>query len=570
MPNFTRLERIKFAFEVVEIDEPGNRSSTIEGAHMLRLFFLVAFLFCELAFSAAQQEDATLSGAFPFSVASGDPSADGFLLMTHLDRRYFNAGYPQIRLEVSASRDFRSLVVDSTFNIDPSIYDRELEQWPIKADIHDLQSWTRYFYRFSYGQYQSPIGRAHTLPWAGQNIEQLSLALVTCQDYSTGHYVAYKHLAEDKDIDFVVHLGDAIYEYDRYPGFSDDKIIHKIHLPDGVAGLGTERGVRKATSLRDYRHIYALERRDIHFRKALENHTFIFTLDDHELWDNASWDYKYGTPTGPVHDPRRGSEFVAPMANALRAWTEFLPVRSSFDPSKAKVQDQLINPYRSYRFGNLGELYALNSRIFRSNSVETDIKRTMLGDAQKRWLLDGLRNSTAKWQLLGNQTLMAPFKIGNKRVNLDAWDGYRDERHELLGALAERSRVAVFTGDMHTSLVSYLLRDYSYARDAKNIVGAEFMTPSISSPHFSDSIRSKIHIGTTALSRKLAKSSNSHFKHFHGSIYGYSIATLRNDNLDWKVYKVDKRNENSALVQRKHMLYDATTKKISKLRPGVF
>lgn len=505
------------------------------------------------------------SDPFPLSVASGDPTPVGFLAMTHLDRRFYNSRAPTMRLDVSTTSDFSSSVSTYIVPINPRLYDAQLQEWYIKAPIQGLEPWTRYFYRFSYGAYQSRVGRAHTLPRENQEIDHLTLGIVTCQDYSTGHYVAYKHLARDPHVHFVVHLGDAIYEYDRYPGIPADQIIHKISLPDGVDGQGEERGVRKASTLRDYRYIYGLERRDPDFRAVLENHTFIFTLDDHELWDNASWNTELNLPAGPAHDPRTPRKLDATMNAALQAWTEFLPVSSYIDLSKPLTHGRLTNPFKSYRFGTMGELYALNSRLFRSNSLQRGIEHTMLGAEQKRWLLNGIQRSSAKWQLLGNQTLMAPFRIAKKPVNLDAWDGYPDDRRAVLEALSRRTHVAVFTGDMHTSLVSYLMRDFSFARDKRNTVGAEFMTPSISSPHFTDAVRSKIHFGTTGLSRKVAKSNNRHFKHFHGSIYGYSVATMRGDAVDWSVYKVDKRDPNSGVIRRKHMVYNADTKKISKL-----
>ena len=38
-----------------------------------------------------------------------------------------------------------------------------------------------------------------------------------------------------------------------------------------------------------------------------------------------------------------------------------------------------------------------------------DPKRTMLGDDQEKWLIDGLASSKSRWQILANQVMMAPY-----------------------------------------------------------------------------------------------------------------------------------------------------------------
>ena len=63
-----------------------------------------------------------------------------------------------------------------------------------------------YFYRFIYGEATSPIGRCRTLPAEKDQLkEPLRLGVVTCNDYSSGYFNAFYHLAEE-DINFVVHL----------------------------------------------------------------------------------------------------------------------------------------------------------------------------------------------------------------------------------------------------------------------------------------------------------------------------------------------------------------------------
>jgi alkaline phosphatase D len=195
----------------------------------------------------------------------------------------------------------------------------------------------------------------------------------------------------------------------------------------------------------------------------------------------------------------------------------------------------------------------------------------MLGSKQKAWLRQQFSSSTASWQLLGNQTLFSPLTIGigskaSIVLNRDSWDGYNEERGELLDLFARKPRVAVFTGDMHASLVSYIKSAYYHRTkaDRQNIIGAEFMTPSISSPNVSDSTRALLQIsGFTPLVRGIFELFNPHIKHFHGGFYGYSIAEITPDTLDWQVFKVDKKLWGPKVL-RKHFIYYPEQRKLAK------
>ena len=546
---------------------------------------------------------------FPLSVSSGDPHEHGFVLMTHLAISEIRENTPEAYLEISENRDFSNplrrhsipvlkhldgiyrdpqlgeAAFSATCKEEKEVFYREFpEEVPLKVPINDpgLKSGHVYYYRFHYRGISSRIGRARTLPGRHQKLTQLKLAVVSCQDYTSGLYEAFSFLARES-IDYVLHLGDVIYEYDRYPGLRKKDHIRPIHLPHGVDSLAPEAGVKKANTLSDFRHIYRLEKKDPHFQKALENHSWIFTRDDHEFADNISWNNRMQAPDFPPHDPRGAWSARAKrqvVLNALQAWNEFIPMNSCFRAGEKDPRQMLGSCFKSYAFGHLAELFVLVGRLFRDRSDPDPAKHTMLGLEQKKWLFEGVRNSRAAWQLLGNQTLMAPFRLNGKAgkiagrfvdlpedgsVNLDAWDGFYKERRELLKTLAERRQVAVFTGDMHTSLASYLKRDFSKNHNNyyENIVGAEFMTPSVTSPNFSDIIRASTTVSglttlasgaLTALARKIFEKNNPHIRHFHGGIHGYAIASLTQERLDWYVYKISKK-EGAECKLRKHLWY---------------
>ncbi|MFN2327240.1 MAG: alkaline phosphatase D family protein, partial [Gemmatimonadales bacterium] len=83
---------------------------------------------------------------------------------------------------------------------------------------------------------------------------------------------------------------------------------------------------------------------------------------------------------------------------------------------------------------------------------------TMLGEAQERWLVDGLGSSGTRWQVLAQQVMMAPFEPIPRQQYMDAWSGYPVARDRLLHAIAERAanRTVVLTGDIHSNWVNEL------------------------------------------------------------------------------------------------------------------
>lgn len=560
---------------------------------------------------------------FPLSVASGDPTQHGFVLMTHLSIRHL-CKENKIRLEISDSEFFsepsvlikkdilisipsnlqrindylieatsreeyeRMTKINETFNPD------EAQEVVIKEVIYEPEIITGsryYYYRFSYCGMESDIGRAKALPSGSP--DSLKIAVITCQDYTSGKYNVFYHLAKEEGIDLVFHSGDVIYEYNRYPGLPSASYSKEINFPDGVLSLAPEADVRKANTLADFRYIYRKEKSNPDFQEALRKHTWVFIRDDHDSGaDNIFWDDKSEAPGFPDHDVRRNWPARARnrvMKNALQAWTEFIPMDVTFHPETDSPQEVLSTYFKSYNFGDLAELFLLEGRIFRTpENPEEGLPGSMLGKDQKRWLIDGVRHSRANWQLIGNQTLMAPLRLKggtgkilrqfvdideNGAINRDAWDGFSDERRQILEAFSEKSNIAVFTGDMHTSLVSYLKKNFEKGADRKNnkfsdIIGAEFMTPSLTSPNFSDSIRFAAGIsGFTVLTREIFECDNPHIKHFHGGIYGYATAVIRKERLDWFVYKINKIKEKTKTKKtlRKYLWYRPSTRKIGKM-----
>ena len=139
--------------------------------------------------------------------------------------------------------------------------------------------------------------------------------------------------------------------------------------------------------------------------------------------------------------------------------------------------------------------------------------QTMFGAAQERWLADGLASSPARWNVLAQQTLIAPFESrasdGGYDVWTDGWDGYASPRARLLNHIADagvRNVVAV-GGDMHAFYVSDLKTDFADADAAP--VATEFVGTSITSDD----------VDYAAVARDLPH--NPHIRYFDSRWRGY-------------------------------------------------
>ena len=153
---------------------------------------------------------------FSLSVASGDPTASGVILWTRIDpSAYIDDAF--LTIQVAEDAEFTALVLESV--VEPSEIGA-FRDYTVNIDLDgQLESSRRYFYRFIYDNTASKTGRCRTAPPEGVDTEKLKLGVLTCQDYTNGYYGALNYIAEDDSIDFVVHLGDFIYETARDPKF---------------------------------------------------------------------------------------------------------------------------------------------------------------------------------------------------------------------------------------------------------------------------------------------------------------------------------------------------------------
>ena len=152
-----------------------------------------------LNFNQKQLELSNNSNFFQLGVASGDPLPDKVIIWTRITA---NLGKPQDAVKgkwvVGKDPQFQQLVSQGQFTALAE------NNFSVHVDVDNLEANSWYWYRFEFNNQVSPIGRTRTLPETDSDISQLKFAFVSCQNYESGYFNAYKHLAEE-ELDFVIH-----------------------------------------------------------------------------------------------------------------------------------------------------------------------------------------------------------------------------------------------------------------------------------------------------------------------------------------------------------------------------
>jgi alkaline phosphatase D len=402
---------------------------------------------------------------FALGVASGEPSADGFVIWTRLA--------PQ---PLDPDGGMRAVAVDVSWEIaEDEGFQRIVRQgkapaerrWAhsVHVEVGGLAADRPYWYRFFIAEAASAVGRTRTLPAADANPSRLRFALASCSNYEQGFFVAYRDIATAAP-DFVVHVGDYIYEY------------AKGGPVRGHAG-GTAR------DLGDYRVRYAQYRTDPDLRAAHAACPWFVTWDDHEVEN----DYAGDQPGGSVFT----ESFRRRRAEAYQAYYEHMPLRARARPT---VSGMIL--HHAVPIGRLASLTMLDTRQYRDDqacpsmlgrggrvlddaecAARADPKRSLLGMTQERWLDAQFAASSARWNVLGQQLLLAPMdqKPGAGTAWWsDAWDGYPAARQRLLQSMRDRklANPILLSGDIHSWWVNEIAHD-------GRALATEFVGTSISS-----------------------------------------------------------------------------------------
>ena len=480
--------------------------------NMKKLFSLILLAFSLGAHAQNEPSDYSTRSTLhtwlaPFfhGVASGDPLTDRVILWTRIT---IETPVDPISVQWKIATDtlLTNVVNSGTVTTDVS------KDYTVKVDATGLQPNTWYYYAFTHNGKTSLTGRTRTLP-VGNNVDSLRIGVVSCQDYENGFYNAYNHMAKRNDMDVIFHLGDFIYEYGA------ESTLGRDHEP-----------AHEIISLSDYRIRHSQYKLDDDLRAAMQQYPFICIWDDHETANDA---YKDGADN---HTPGTEGNYSDRKSYSTKAYSEWMPIRMP-DPNN------LEKIYRQFVWGDLAESYFLESRLLArdeqvggagtvsvNDPAVNDTNRRMLGMEQMGWLKNGLSNSSAQWQIIAQQVMMAPLLVNipftsiSNIANTDQWDGYPAERKRLYDHIMGNNidNVVVLTGDIHTSWANDLpLPNYS---NGNNSVGVEFVGTSITSNSF-------LNLPVTGL----ITNANPHIKWVDLHQHGYMIVDVNRQRVqnDW-------------------------------------
>src|SRR5688572_21154780 len=407
-----------------------------------------------------------LSG-YPFTlgIASGDPAADSVVLWTRLAPRPLEpgggmpAGPVEVSWQIAEDEGLARVVRSGTTIANP--------EWghSVHVEATGLRPDRWYWYQFKAAGETSAKGRTRTTPAGGVLPQRLRFAFASCQHYETGLFTAYEHLARE-DLDLIVHLGDYIYE-----GGAEENRVRRHNGPE-------------ITTVDDYRARYALYKSDPALQAVHAMAPWIVTWDDHEVQNN----YAGLIPQHP--DRTTPDVFLRRRAAAYQAYYESMPLRPSAQP---RGPDMLL--YRQLSYGRLASFNVLDTRQYRTDQPLGDGRKTptdavlhpagtMLGHQQRDWLFNRLERSSATWNVLAQQVMMARVDLepgSTVQHSMDQWPGYEFERRRVLKHFHERKikNPIVLTGDIHRNWANELIADFD--RLDSQSVGVEFVGTSITS-----------------------------------------------------------------------------------------
>lgn len=183
---------------------------------------------------------------FTHGVASGDPYSDSVVLWTraaptmendksnitveglvplynHDTQTYVRASSSPVCLtyEVATDEEMTDVVTSGQALTSSDI------DYTVKVIAEGLAPFTQYYYQFCVcgSSKKSPLGRTKTAPAADDDTAEVGVAVFSCSNFPNGFFNAYGNAARKDDVDYVIHLGDYIYEYNT-SSKSDKRIIY--------------------------------------------------------------------------------------------------------------------------------------------------------------------------------------------------------------------------------------------------------------------------------------------------------------------------------------------------------
>lgn len=480
-----------------------------------------------------------MANIFQHGVASGDPLQDRVILWTRLTV----PGDEDIQLSwaVATDPDFFGVITSGT-----GLACAE-DDHTVRVDVTGLRPGRRYYYRFHALGETSPVGRTKTLPL--NDVSHIRFAQASCAKFNAGYFNAYARITEranQDELDFLLHLGDYIYESAEVPPAGQ--------TPGADVGRPFEP-LHECKTLADYRIRYNQYHRDPDVQRMHASLPIVSTVDDHDIADGA---WRGGAHD---HDETRDGLWAERLTAALRARREWLPIRLP-DPADP------LRVHRAVHMGRLADLYLLNTRTQRDQPAPPprmhDPDRGELGIAQRKWLFSEFDESTATWRIVASSSILGTtWKQGLPELarlslvktkliapsgqgpNTDQWDGYPAERYLLMRKMRDHKlgNFVVLSGDIHFSLAQDLKMDP--ASPASKTVAVECINASVTSQNFDDKMKWAPRTQSIQYEQELL-----HFfpqmKYIDLDSHGYVIVDVTSERIQvewWNVEAINRRTD---------------------------
>jgi len=266
---------------------------------------------------------------YPEGVASGDPLPDAVILWTRYPASSGTAA--NLLVEIAEDPSFEQVVASAATKAVPQ------SDWTCRVLVGHLRSSTNYWYRFTdRNGAGSRIGRTRTAPLDKANYSA-RFAFVCCQNVTQGAQNAFRRMiyederaAPGRQLDFVFHQGDFIYEIVWYPedrpqGMYDRRLRDLIRYPTGER----IRDFHIPTTVDDYRAAYRAYLHDPDLQDARARWPFVTMWDNHEY----SWLGYQGLQIFEGQTRPAQTRKVA----ANQAWFEYQPARV-YKPTGASLE----------------------------------------------------------------------------------------------------------------------------------------------------------------------------------------------------------------------------------------
>lgn len=430
---------------------------------------------------------------FVHGVASGDPTADAVVVWTHVDVDSADfATSVDVDWQVATDSTMNAIVQSGSYTTDSS------QDFTVNVDVNGLNANTYYWYQFTTNGSSSVVGRTKTAPVG--NVDSLAFGVVSCSSVFSGYFNAYRQLSRNDELEFIVHVGDYIYEFVD----EDEEVRVPVPYPE------------RPHNRSEWRAVHAYYHLDPDFRRVRQQHPFVV------LWDN--------------HDVV--GKDLADTSGSTQAHLEWVPTHLP----DASAPNEI---YRTLTFGDLMQLTMVDILRFKDSTDVPEADRSILGQTQYDWLTGVLDTTTATWKIHGNQKQMAGFAVPEiPFVDLNAltgssWDSYDTERDRLLSHITDNEidNFVMLSGDIHMTFVSDLAVDpqgnnYN-AETGAGAAGVEFLPTSISRGNLDELLGSSALAGTF---ESLALSQNPNTLFFNSTDHGYGIVRLTPDSLVGEVW----------------------------------